>query len=197
MQNQLIRPATKSDAKIIAELIAESSSGVAVIEWQETADEQNSTALEIGEAMYQNESGDYSYKNVQIAEIDGQAVGMMLCFAMPKDKQRNPDERPTINSPNVFAPYMYLEEYNSWYVSGVAVYPEFRGQGIGSQFMQLAERQAKENGFSRISLIAFEQNTGSVRLYERLGYRIIDQAPIIPHEKIPYVGAALLMVKDL
>jgi ribosomal protein S18 acetylase RimI-like enzyme len=61
--------------------------------------------------------------------------------------------------------------------------------------MALANEQAKEMGFSKLSLVAFEQNTGSVRLYERLGYRVVDSAPVVPHPMIHYSGDALLMTR--
>ena len=77
------------------------------------------------------------------------------------------------------------------------VRPEFRGRGIGSRLMALAETQARERGYDRVSLVAFEENSGSVRLYERLGYAVVDRAPVVPHPLIHVRGDALLMVKSL
>jgi len=37
-------------------------------------------------------------------------------------------------------------------------------------------------------------NAAALRLYQRLGYAIIDRAPIIPHPLIRCSGDALLMV---
>ncbi len=62
-------------------------------------------------------------------------------------------------------------------------------------YMALANEQAKENGFDKLSLVAFEQNQGSVRLYERLGYSVVDRAPVVPHPIIHYSGDALLMTR--
>ena len=75
---------------------------------------------------------------------------------------------------------------------GVALFPEARGKGAGSQFMQLAEQQARKNKLNKLSLIAFEQNTGAKRLYERLGYR----EAIYPHPLIHFTGDAILMVRE-
>ena len=122
---------------------------------------------------------------------------MLLAFGMPKGKARDPRLRPTSDDANVFAPYMYLEEPDSWYVCGVALYPEHRGQGLGTQLMLLADDQARQNGFEKVSLVAFAQNEGSIRLYQKLGYEIVDRAPIIPHPLIHYDGEALLMVLPL
>ena len=61
--------------------------------------------------------------------------------------------------------------------------------------MDLATEQARESGFNGLSLVAFEQNEGAVRLYERLGYQEIDRAPVVPHPLIHLDGDALLMTR--
>jgi ribosomal protein S18 acetylase RimI-like enzyme len=63
--------------------------------------------------------------------------------------------------------------------------------------MDLANEQAKENGYTTLSLVAFEQNKGAVNLYDKLGYSVVDQAPIVPHSLIRYEGIALLMVRSV
>ena len=198
MRNEYnFRPATIEDAGDIARLIAISSDGVAMIEWKEEADQQGCTAVEIGEHTYRGSEGNYSWKNSTIVEADGQVAGMLLTFACPGGDPREPDKRPAATDANVFAPYMYLEEPDSWYICGVALYPEFRGQGLGTRLMNIAREQGREKGFAKLSLVAFQQNSGSVSLYQRLGYRVVDHAPIVPHPLIHYNGEALLMVAEL
>jgi ribosomal protein S18 acetylase RimI-like enzyme len=192
-----IRPANAEDAREIAKLIEISSDGVALIEWAEAAAEEGVEPLDIGERTYRNPAGDYSWRNCTIVEKDGKVVGMLLAFAMPEAAPRDVTQRPTKDDANVFAPYMYLEEPDSWYICGVALYPEHRGQGIGTRLMKLANDQARQNGFKTLSLVAFAQNESSVRLYERLGFEIVDQAPVIPHPLIHYSGEALLMVSKV
>jgi ribosomal protein S18 acetylase RimI-like enzyme len=191
------RPATAEDAREIADLIAISSDGVAMIEWQEAARKEGVEPLDIGERNYRNPEGNYSWRNCTIVEQDGKTAGMLLAFAMPKTAPRDVAQRPTKDDANVLAPYIYLEEPDSWYICGVALYPEHRGQGIGTKLMSVANEQARQNGFNRLSLVAFAQNEGSVRLYKRLGYEIVDHAPVIPHPLIHCRGEALLMVYRL
>lgn len=190
-----IRPATPEDAREIAKLIEISSDGVAVIEWQEQAQKEHCDALDIGENTYRQDEGNYSWRNAVVVEKNREVAGMLLAFGMPDGPIRDTTNRPSNDAKNVFAPYIYLEEPNSWYICGIAFYPEHRGQGLGSQLMQLAEEQAKQHGFKKLSLVAFEQNEGSVRLYRRLGYEVVDEAPVIAHPLIHYSGKALLMVK--
>jgi ribosomal protein S18 acetylase RimI-like enzyme len=192
------RRATPADARKIAELIALSSDGVAVIEWQQESKQRgHADTLDIGAETYANDEGCYSYTNCTMAEVDNDIAGMLLTFAMPDDcLPRSKKQRPQANDTNVFAPYMYLEEPGSWYICGVAAFKPYRGVGIGQHFMQLAEQQARNNGYQKVSLVAFEQNARVVSWYQRLGYQVVDRAPIVPHPLIPYTDQALLMVKS-
>jgi ribosomal protein S18 acetylase RimI-like enzyme len=199
MTDIVYRDATPDDARKIAELIAISSDGVAFIEWQRAAEQRGrGEALDIGTETYTNSEGCYSYSNCTMAEVNNEVAGILLAFAMPEDcPPRSQKLRPKANDTNVFAPYMYLEEPGSWYICGVAAFRQYRGMGIGQHFMQLAEQQARQHGYRKLSLVAFEQNARVVTWYQRLGYQVVDQAPIVPHPLIPYSGQALLMVKSL
>jgi ribosomal protein S18 acetylase RimI-like enzyme len=74
-----------------------------------------------------------------------------------------------------------LRDYGSLFVSGVAVFPEHRGRGIGTRLLATTEQQAVSYGLTRLSLICLEQNQGAMRLYSRLGFREIDRRPLVPH----------------
>ena len=191
------RAATPADAGSIAELVDMSSEGVARIEWEaEAAETPGASPLDIGTRIYTGERGDYSYRNCVMAEVAGDVAGMLLTFAMPPADPRDKVVAPPFDSSDVFAPYKYLEAPETWYICGVALYPGYRGRGIGSQLLEIARQQARDHGYSQISLVAFEQNRGAVRLYRRLGYREISRAPIVPHPLIHYSGDALLMLAD-
>ena len=95
----------------------------------------------------------------------------------------------------VLVPYSKLEEDNSFYVCGVALLPEYRGSGIGSKVMAIADEQAKEKSLSKLNLVVFEQNKGARSLYERLGYKEVAREPVVPHKLIHCDGDVILMVK--
>ena len=116
---------------------------------------------------------------------------MLVAFPVTVDPDAGAVEDP------VLAPFSKLEEDNSYYICGVALFEPYRSQGIGSRFMQLAETKAKQIGFDKLSLIVFEQNQGAKRLYDRLGYKETARERIVPHRLIHFDGDALLMVKRL
>jgi len=184
-----MRPGRKEDCGTIARLYSIASDGVADYIWTKLA-EPGEDILEVGQRRYEREDTPFSYENCTVAELGGKLVGMLVAFPMHVDPLHEETDP-------VLAPYSKLEEDDSYYTCGVAVFPEYQGRGIGSQFMELAEEQAREKGFNKVSLVVFEQNTGAKRLYDRLGYVEVTREPVYPHPLIHHTGDALLMVKPL
>jgi ribosomal protein S18 acetylase RimI-like enzyme len=189
------RPATAGDSRFIVDMIDIASDGVALIDWTLTARAAGDrTPLDIGVERYAAEQGDYSYRNCWLAEVAGRGAGALLSFPMPARDAADVVSPPPFDGSDVFAPYKYLEAPETWYICGIALLPEYRGRGIGTQLLRIAAQQARQHGYDRLSLVVFEENTGALRLYRRLGYQVIDRAPIVPHPLIRCRGDALLMV---
>jgi ribosomal protein S18 acetylase RimI-like enzyme len=184
------RPAEKSDCRTIASLYSISSDGVADYIWTKLA-QPGEDLLDVGQRRYERENSLFSYQNCTLATQAETIVGMLVAFPMFVDETAAPEEDP------VLAPYSKLEDDNSYYVCGVAVFPEYRNRGIGTQLMKLAETQAIAKGVTNLSLIVFEQNVGAKRLYDRLGYRELAREAIVPHPLIHFTGDAILMVKQM
>ena len=58
------------------------------------------------------------------------------------------------------------------YLYEIHIHEAHRGAGHGTAAMEELEREAHRIGARRIVLSVFEHNTGAIRLYERLGYRV-------------------------
>jgi ribosomal protein S18 acetylase RimI-like enzyme len=190
MNTVKFRAAEKSDCRTIAALYSISSDGVADYIWTKLM-QPGEELLDVGQRRYEREDSVFSYKNCTVATLDETILGMLVAFPMIVDETAKPEEDP------VLAPYSKLEEHNSYYICGVALLPNYRNQGIGTQLMALAETHAITKGVVKLSLIVFEQNQGAKRLYERLGYREIRREAIVSHPLIHYSGDALLMVKEM
>lgn len=185
-----LRAACRADSRAIAELFRISSGGVADYIWQLLKPEYPGLdLLDIGERRYAREGVNFSCQNCTIAEHDGAVLGMLHAYEMTEASEPETDP--------VLRPYAELEAPGSLYISGVALYPEYRSLGIGSRLMNAAMETAKERGIDRLSLIAFEQNQGSWQLYLRLGYDVVDQRAVVPHPLIRYTGNVLLMTRPV
>jgi ribosomal protein S18 acetylase RimI-like enzyme len=187
----LFRDADKSDARDIAALYRLAAGGVADVIWDDLR-EQDDDVVDAGARRYAREDEDFSFQNCALAEARGQTVGLLHAFPMHADPEFDAEQM----NP-VLRPYAELEEDASYYIAGVALKPDFRGRGIGTKMLRLAELRAMTRGLAKMSLLAFEENDASVRLYERLGYRVTDSRDIVAHPFIQYDGRALLMVKQL
>jgi ribosomal protein S18 acetylase RimI-like enzyme len=188
-----IRAARKSDAGDIARLYLVSSDGFAAYIWSRYQ-KPGMTLEDVGRARYgrAKSESDYSYENCTVAERDGEIAGMMHGYAMHVPEGGNQEDDP------VLRPYAELELDRSFYISALAVFEAFRGQGIGTKLMDVAFARAKALGLLHVSLICFERNEGAMRLYQRLGFREIDRRGIVPHPAMHYSdGDALLMAREV
>ncbi|HOG45208.1 MAG TPA: GNAT family N-acetyltransferase [Anaerolineae bacterium] len=61
---------------------------------------------------------------------------------------------------------------DDFYIGHLAVLPEARGRGLGTQLLALAEGLAREAGCRRLALDAFIENERARALYVRVGYRV-------------------------
>jgi len=184
------RPAEKSDCQKIAQLFSIASDGVADYIWTKySAPGEN--IIDFGAKRYKSEDSVFSYRNCTVAEVDGEVAGILVAFPMHESEEDESEVDP------VLEPYMKLEQYNSYYICAMALFPEYRGRGIGTRLLEIAEQRAKDRKLNQLSLIVFEQNEGAKKLYERHGYYEIKREPVVPHELIHHTGDALLLVKDI
>lgn len=186
------RPAKKDESRTIARLFSMASDGVADYVWTKSA-RPGEDILDAGERRYSDEGSLFGYKNCLVAESGGEIAGMMAAF--PIDRPYDPAT--SWETDPVLAPYSRLEQPGSYYISGMAIFPEYRGMGIGTRFLEIAEEKAALYSLPLISLIVFEENAGAARLYKRRGFYEIMREPVVPHPLIKYSGTALLMVKDV
>jgi len=167
------------------------SDGVADYIWSKLAD-AGENLLDVGQRRYEQEGLAFSYRNCIVATLEDRIVAMLVAFPMIEDPDgEEPDEDP------VLAPYGKLEEYDSYYVCCMAVNADYRNQGIGKKLLEIAAKNAKENGYSKLSLIVFEENTGAKALYESRGFKEVLRERVVPHPLIQCDGDALLMVKKI
>jgi ribosomal protein S18 acetylase RimI-like enzyme len=88
-------------------------------------------------------------------------------------------------------------EADEFYISNLAVFPEFQGQGIGTRLMEHAEELARASGFQKCSLIVAFNHKNACHLYEHLGYTVV-RSFLSEHPKVAEgSGGYYRMVKIL
>jgi len=63
------------------------------------------------------------------------------------------------------------------YIYGFRIKPAFRGYGLGTTMMQVVENDLRRRNFHRVCLNVNRENEGALRLYEKLGYRVVAAEP--------------------
>jgi ribosomal protein S18 acetylase RimI-like enzyme len=184
-----VRPATAADAGKIAELISIASEGLSDYVWSKHASATDDL-FEVGRKRYQLVDANIGFRNATMVCVGPETAGMLLAFPMQSDDEH-------VETDPVLAPYSELSEPDSYYICSLAMFPEYRGAGIGNRLLVEAENRCRNIGLQKISLIVFERNVGAKRLYERAGFVETSRATTVPHPLIRVSGDALLMVRYL
>jgi ribosomal protein S18 acetylase RimI-like enzyme len=160
-----LRPGRLEDAPILAELVDYAGEGLASYLWAAMA-EPSQTALEVGIARASRENTNFSYRNAIMVEHEAGTAGALIGYEI-KAPEPIPDDLPPL-----FRPLLELENLapDSWYVTVLAVLPDFRGLGLGTRLLAAADALGREAGRRDMSVIVSDGNPGARRLYERTGY---------------------------
>jgi ribosomal-protein-alanine N-acetyltransferase len=68
---------------------------------------------------------------------------------------------------------MYWQIRDEVQINNVAVHPDFRGKGIGEAAMRLVLKEVREKGATFATLEVRVSNAAAVRLYEKMGFKIL------------------------
>jgi len=138
-------------------------------------------------SLYKNEKNLYSYKHTIFIEVQGKIAGLLVGYDY---KEASSESLSTFFNimhtakgnkfaiiKNLLKAYRVIGKVfpNEYYVSNVAIYPEFRGSGFGTKLMLHAEQTAKRRNLKYISLDVEKENEAAVNLYKTLGYKITSE----------------------
>ncbi len=189
------RPARKSDASEIALLVNIAVHGGIARGWASgEAAAGTYDPIEVGRLGMMRDDTEFGWKNVTMAEADGEVVGMLLGYRKADVFEPVPPEVTGFMRP--------IEELEAaangkWFISMLGVHLGWRGKGVGSTLLQVADAKRQDSKANGIALIVEDANDGARRLYERSGFAVRDKRPM---GRIPGGAAAghdwLLMVKE-
>ena len=186
-----IRPATRRDATDLVALVDMAGEGLPTYFWSAMV-EVGQSPFELGRNRAMRNEGSFSWRNAQVAEVDGAVAGLLVGYLIedPVDLS-NLGEMHKIVRPLA---QLEAEAPGYWYVNVLAVYPEFRGMGIGSMLLKHADEIGRDKS-KGMAIIVASENTGAKRLYERAGYRARSCRPLVGFPGYKRGGEWVLLTK--
>ena len=185
-----IRNAGPGDCLAIAELALIAGDGMPGFFWADSQQPGQSLA-EVGAGRARLPGANFSWRNCLLASIDGEVAAMLLAYRLPSADEN--DEDPA-DFPEFARPLIELEQCvpESFYITMLAAYPQFRGLGLGSALMGRVDALAGAAGCDLISIEVFETNEGALRLYRRLGYELQESRPMVASDYVAAQNVLLL-----
>lgn len=171
----IIRQATAFDADHLVRFINMAADDLPLHFWKKSVGEAGDP-LAYGRERAARETGNFSFRNAWLAEVDGAVAACLLGYvAEDEPSPIDPD------TPPIFVPLLQLEALapGSWYLNVLATYDAFRGKGCASALLAKAETVAIEAGRTTISLIAADTHVDALRLYRAKGYGEVARRPVV------------------
>lgn len=167
-----LRVAREADAKELAYLVNIAGEGLPLYLWKGFA-QDGQDPWEVGRARQLEK---VLGGQIVVADFGESAVASLTGYPIGSKPEPIGDDFPALFRPLQELENMALE---SWYVNVLACYPEYQGQGLGSQLLDLAEKIAHSLALRRMSVIVASNNSGAIRLYQRQGYKEAATRPCI------------------
>ena len=199
----IIRKAKKEEAKELAFLVnlagkSDRCRGLNIYGWE--LDQKNNESLkglsplEVGAREIEMETGQYSHNNMRVIDVDGNIAAVGMCYEIKEYSQEDLDK-----TPKLFHIFKELtnKAVGSFYLDSLAANPDFIGKGFGRMMLEDSIDQARIKGYDAIYLIAFDENTTAVRIYEKNGFKPVFDLPTPDHPEMPYGGRTVLFKKEL
>jgi len=184
MINELsIRPAKLTDLAPGAELVYSSMRRLA--DYLEGSGEPR-VAKRIIARLFAQPHNRFSYEFADVAVADGDVAGLLLGFPGRLlggvDRAMAPQLLEIMGLIGFLRfvgraiPLMRVKEATTdqYFISSLAVSPQFQRQGVGARLLAHAEDKALSSGLGQCALTLDIENVPARRLYERAGYQIAE-----------------------
>ena len=188
-----IRKAAAADAEHLVRFINMAADDLPLYFWRRSVGPEGDPWA-FGRERAARDSGNFSYVNAWLAEVDGTVAGCVLGYpADPAPAEIDPD------TPPVLVPLLELEGLapGSWYLNVLATYADHRGKGIGSALLSHAETVARQAGHRSVSLIAEDTHQDALRLYAAKGFAEVARRPVVSGDWAVDAKEWILLVKPV
>ena len=189
----LIRAAEPRDADHLVRFINMAADDLPLHFWKKTAG-PDGDPIALGRERAARETGNFSYRNAWLAEVDGEVAACLLGYPAALEP-----EPIALDTQPLFVPLIELENMapGSWYLNVLATYPQHRGKGLGSALLAKAEAVTRDMGRSTISLIAEDTHGDALRLYRAKGFTEVARRPVVKEDWQVDASEWILFTKSL
>lgn len=190
------RPAEPEEVAELARIIQATSGGL--VDYMLTGIIPFTSPLQILSSQVIIEDSPFSYRNCIVCEEEGEIIGLLLAY--PWDKQVMADMLRRYLAKEKYAVVMELmnsAEPDSLFINTFWVTERYRGQGLADVLMDVAVDWAKREGFGRLSLHVWKDNSRAVRFYERQGFKSTRSFAFPQHKLLHYTNGKLQLCKEL
>jgi len=177
-----IRPARPDDANFAASMIYLSLDSLA----DHLFDQKKEDIEKSLKKLFIRNAGRFGYMDAFVAEFEGKPVGLLLASRGSDLNQRNFETIPHLIAVldlikaigfiwrTFTLPGGAEAEDNELYIANLGIIPSMQGRSFGSQLLAYAEGLARKYNLMKCSLIVGWHNTDARRLYERIGYQVVE-----------------------
>jgi ribosomal protein S18 acetylase RimI-like enzyme len=199
VKNILIRDAAEGDARALAEVCIMAGHGVMELFYEGLVPGKSVIDCVIARRILDRDSF-ATFRRWRVAmDASGNFLGALN--SLPHKALMDAPDDPLLDKVKMrpIAALLELEEIpvGSYYVNIIAVYPQHRRSGAGAALMRDAEKLARLQKFSRMSLCTFEDDPGLMGFYRGQGFEPQARRAIVPHPAIGKSGHFVLMTREL
>ena len=180
-----IRSASRDDARAFADLAAIASGDLGPVLYGGRADR-------MFRGMFLQPKNLSSCDKAFVATVAGEPGGMLLGFTWREQEAENEA------TDWLYARYLGLRTLwtmlvlagtprwfgeaseGEYYINYLAVYPEYRGLGLGIRLLDRAEEAARAGGCNALSLDVEFSNAAAISLYRKHGFHVTQEGPFNP-----------------
>jgi ribosomal protein S18 acetylase RimI-like enzyme len=150
--------------------------------------------FEVGRSVICSDTENSSYfRNWRVAELNGAVIGALNAYVLPPPATTLLPTLEPLSGPRE----LKVIAAQTFYLSTVALYQEYRGLGLGVAMLNEAGSMAQTSGATQLSLMLGSFNTEAHRLYLRYGFKERARRPFVAFEGSDTQGEWILMQKDL
>jgi ribosomal protein S18 acetylase RimI-like enzyme len=171
-----IRQADIGDALHVAAIIDIAGHGIDLDHWMKTRDSDHLVLSAARRLVLEDCKLEYHYSRAYMLELDGRVAGGLIGGLIAEEgrlQEWPPHLEPLVTLENRVPGY--------WNILAIAIYAEFRGQGLASSLLDHAVQLASRSGARGVSIVVEDTNTAAITLYMKKGFEKAETLPWIAY----------------